>query len=87
MSTARVDARHRIVIDKQTRSITRIKAGDIVIIEPLDDRSFKVKAVDFKSERIEDDPGWQAFHPPAKSKKHIPPKKLEELMEETTWLE
>ena len=45
MSTSRVDERHRIVIDKHTRSITKIKAGDIVIIEPLDDRSFKVKAL------------------------------------------
>lgn len=87
MSTSRVDQRHRIVIDKQIRAKTRIKAGDIVIIEPLDESSFKVKVMDFESEKVEDDPGWKAFHPPAKIKKHIPPEKLEQLMEETAWLE
>ena len=87
MSTARVDSRHRIVIDKQTRSATKIKAGDTVIIEPLDDHSFKVKLVDFECEKVEDDPGWKAFHPPAKIKKPISPEKLEDLMEETAWLE
>ena len=87
MSTSKVDQRYRIVIDKHTRAKTHIKAGDIVIIEPLDDRSFKVKAMDFRFEKVEDDPGWQAFHPPAKSNKHIPPEKLEKLIEETTWLE
>jgi hypothetical protein len=50
----------------------------VVIIEPLDERSFKVKVIDFESEKVEDDPGWQAFHPPAKIKRHIPPEKLEE---------
>jgi len=78
MSTARVDERHRIVIDKQTRTKINIKAGDIVIIEPLDRHSFKVKVIDFTSENLEDDPAWQAIHPPAKIKKYIPPEKLEE---------
>jgi bifunctional DNA-binding transcriptional regulator/antitoxin component of YhaV-PrlF toxin-antitoxin module len=87
MSTARVDSRHRIVIDKKTRVQIHIEAGDIVIIEPLDDSSFKVKVLDFKSEKVEDDPGWQAFHPPAKANQRISPKKLEELLEEDTWLE
>ncbi len=87
MSTSKVDQRHRIVIDKQTRSRTHIKAGDIVIIEPLDEFSFRVRAMDFKNENVEDDPGWQAFHPPAKATKPISPEKLEELMEETTWQE
>lgn len=87
MSTARVDSRHRIVIDKQTRSATKIKAGDIVVIEPIDDHSFNVKILDVTSEKIEEDPGWKAFHPPAKIKKYISPEELDKLMEETIWLE
>ena len=81
MSTARVDQRHRIVIDKQTRAKTHIKAGDIVVIEPLDDHSFKVNVLDFTSEKLEDDSAWQAIHKPAKLRKYIPPEKLEEIME------
>jgi AbrB family looped-hinge helix DNA binding protein len=82
MSTSRVDEKYRIVIDKKIRAKTHIKAGDTVIIEPLDNHSFRVKALDFTSENVEDDPAWKAFHPPAKAKKNIPPEKLEELMEE-----
>ena len=87
MPTSRVDQRHRIVIDKRTRARTNIKAGDIVVIEPLDNHSFRVKVLDFTSEKVEDDPAWRAIHPPAKVKKYIPPEKLEEIMEETTWQE
>ncbi|MFB3887917.1 MAG: AbrB/MazE/SpoVT family DNA-binding domain-containing protein [Candidatus Bathyarchaeia archaeon] len=86
MSTARVDEKNRIVIDKRTRAKTRIKAGDIVVIEPLDDHSFRVRVLDF-SGKVEDDPGWKAFHPPAKAKKYIPPERLDKFMEEEIWLE
>ena len=82
MSTSRVDEKHRIVIDKKIRAKTHIKAGDIVFIEPLDDHSFKVNVLDFSSEKLEDDPAWQAIRKPIKLKKYIPPEKLEELMEE-----
>jgi len=81
MSTARVDKKYRIVIDKQTRSKTHIKTGDIVIIAPIDDHSFKVDVLDFTSEKLEHDPAWQAIHKPAKLRKYIPPEKLEEIME------
>jgi bifunctional DNA-binding transcriptional regulator/antitoxin component of YhaV-PrlF toxin-antitoxin module len=87
MSTSRVDQRHRIVIDKRTRARTNIKAGDIVLIEPLDNCSFKVNVLNFTSESLEKDPAWQAIHTPAKAKKHVPPEKLEQIMEETTWQE
>jgi AbrB family looped-hinge helix DNA binding protein len=87
MSTSKVDQKYRIVIDKQIRKRTNIKAGDIVIIEPLNDHSFKVNILDFIPETLENDPAWQAIHKPAKAKKHIPPEKLEEIMEETTWQE
>ena len=87
MSTIRVDERYRIVIDKQIRMKTHIKAGDIFVIEPLDDHSFKAHVLDFNSEKVEDDPAWKAIHMPIKIKKHISPEKLEEMMEETVWLE
>ena len=87
MSTPRVDQRHRIVIDKKTRAKTHVKAGDIVIIETIDDRSFKVNILEFTSEKLEDDPAWQAIQKPAKLKKYIPPEKLEKIMEETIWQE
>ena len=79
----RVDRRYRIVIDKQTRAKTRIRAGDMVIIEPIDDHSFKVNVFDFASEKLEDDPAWQVIHKPAKLRKYIPSRKLDEIMEES----
>ena len=87
MSTARVDERNRIVIDKRTRAKTRVKAGDIVVIEPIDECSFKVNVLDFASQKLEDDPAWQAIRKPAKIKMYIPPEKLEEIMEEAYWQE
>jgi bifunctional DNA-binding transcriptional regulator/antitoxin component of YhaV-PrlF toxin-antitoxin module len=87
MTTTRVDQKHRIVIDKQTRKKTHIKAGDTVIIEPLNNHSFKVNVLDLASEKVEDDPFWKILHKPAKIKHYIPPEKLEEYMEETMWQE
>jgi len=87
MSTSKVDQKYRIVIDKQIRKRTNIKAGDTVIIEPLDDHSFKVNILNFTPETLESDPAWKAIHKPAKTKKRIPPEKLEEIMEETMWQE
>jgi bifunctional DNA-binding transcriptional regulator/antitoxin component of YhaV-PrlF toxin-antitoxin module len=87
MSTSKVDQKNRIVIDKKTRLKTHLKAGDIVIIEPIDDHSFKVNVLDFTPETLEDDPAWQMLQKPAKLKKYVPPEKLEEIMEETIWQE
>lgn len=87
MSTTKVDQKHRIVIDKKTRLQTNLKIGDIVIIEPLDNHSFKVNILDFTTEKVEDDPAWQMLQKPDKPKEHITPKELQELMEETTWQE
>ena len=87
MATSTVDQKHRIVIDKQTRAKTHIQAGDTVIIEPIDNHSFKVEILDFTSEKVEDDPAWKAIHKPAKIKKYIPPEELNKLMEETMWEE
>ena len=87
MATSTVDQKHRIVIDKQTRAKTHIKAGDTVIIEPIDNHSFKVEILDFTSEKVEDDPAWKALHKPAKIKKYIQPEELNKLMQETMWEE
>jgi len=87
MSVASVDQRHRIVIDKQIRGKTNIKAGDIVVLEPLGDRSFRVTVMDFSAEKLEDDPAWKAIHTPVKVEKYIPPKRLEKIMEEEVWQE
>ena len=87
MSVSRVDQRHRIVVDKRIRRKTNIKAGDIVVLEPLNDRSFKVTAIDFSEEKLEDDPAWKAIHTKVRVKKYIPPEKLEKIMEEEVWRE
>jgi hypothetical protein len=87
MGMSRVDQKNRIVIDKQTRVKTRLKAGDTVTIEPLDNHSFKVNILYFTSEKIEDDPAWKALHKPAKINDYIPPEELDKLMEETMWEE
>ena len=87
MSISRVDQRHRIVVDKQIRRKTNIKAGDVVVLETLNDHSFRVTAMNFTAEKLEDDPVWKAIHTPVKAKKYIPPKKLEEIMEEEVWRE
>ncbi|XHH08604.1 MAG: hypothetical protein ACFCUE_13700 [Candidatus Bathyarchaeia archaeon] len=87
MATSRVDQKNRIVIDRQTRAKTNLKAGDIVIIEPIDNQSFKVQIQDVTSEKVEDDPAWKALHKPTKIKRYISPKELDKLMEETMWEE
>jgi bifunctional DNA-binding transcriptional regulator/antitoxin component of YhaV-PrlF toxin-antitoxin module len=87
MSTSRVDQKNRIVIDKHTRAKTHIRAGDTVIIESIDNYSFKVNVLDFTRENLEDDPAWQMIHKPAKLKKYVSPEKLEEIMEEEIWWE
>lgn len=87
MSVCKVDERHRIVVDKRVRKRTNIKAGDVVILEPIDDRSFKVTVMDFAAENLEDDPAWRAIHTPIKAVRYIPPEKLEEIMEEKVWRE
>nr|MDO8134075.1 hypothetical protein [Candidatus Njordarchaeum guaymaensis] len=81
----KVDERHRIVVDKRVRKRTKIKAGDVVILEPIDDRSFKVTVMDLSLENLEDDPAWRALHTPVKAVRYIPPEELEEVMEEEVW--
>ena len=87
MSLSRVDQRRRIVVDKKIRMKTNIKAGDVVVLEPLSDHSFKVTVIDFTSEKLEDDPAWKAIHTQVKAEKYMPPEKLEKMMEEEAWRE
>ena len=85
MSTSVVDRRHRIVIGKQVRRKTNINAGDVVVIEPIDENSFRVTRTDLATERLEDDPAWKAICTPVKAKRYVPPEELEEFMEEVIW--
>jgi len=87
MSVCKVDERYRIVVDKKVRKRTNIRAGDVVILEPIDERSFKVSVMDLSVENLEDDPAWKVLHTPKMAVKHIPPEKLEEFMEEEVWRE
>ena len=87
MSLSKVDQRHRIVVDKKIRMKTNIKAGDVVVLEPLSDHSFKVTVMDFTLEKLEDDPAWKAIHTQVKVEKYMPPEKLEKMMEEEAWRE
>jgi len=87
MPASRIDERYRIVIDKRIRKTMRIKAGSEVILEPIDDRSFKVTVIDLDVENLEDDPAWKALHTPAKTVRYILPEELDRIMEEETWRE
>jgi len=75
------------VIGKQVRRKSHIKAGDVVVIEPIDECSFRVSRIDFAAEGLEDDPAWKAIHTPVKAERYVPPEKLEEFMEEEVWRE
>jgi len=87
MSVAKVDQRHRIVVDKRIRGKTNIKVGDVVVLEPLDEYSFKVTVMDFSAEKLDKDPAWKALHTPVRTKKYVSPKKLEKMLEEEVWRE
>ncbi|MBS7626322.1 AbrB/MazE/SpoVT family DNA-binding domain-containing protein [Candidatus Bathyarchaeota archaeon] len=87
MPLSKVDQRHRVVIDKQIRMRVNIKAGDTVLLEPLDDHSFKATVINLTPKNVEDDPAWKATHTPVKVKGYIPPERLEEIVEEEVWLE
>ncbi|HKZ93963.1 MAG TPA: AbrB/MazE/SpoVT family DNA-binding domain-containing protein [Candidatus Bathyarchaeia archaeon] len=87
MSKSKVDQRYRIVVDKQIREKTHVKAGDVVVLEPLNDHSFRVTVINFSAEKLEDDPAWKAIHSPIKAEKYIPPKRLEKILEDEVWRE
>ena len=84
---SRIDERYRIVVDKRIRKRVKIKAGAEVLLEPVDDRSFKVTVIDLNIENLEDDSAWKALHIPVKPVRFIPPEELERIMEEEAWRE
>jgi len=85
MSTCRVDKRYRIVLDKGLRRQVSVEAGDLVVLEPIDRHSFRAVVMRFGEEPLEDDPAWKVLHTPIRPERYIPPKELEEIMEEETW--
>jgi len=87
MSASRIDERYRIVVDRRIRKRMKIKPGAEVILEPVDDRSFKVTVIDLDVEILEDDPAWRALHTPTKTVRYVPPKELDRVMEEDAWRE
>jgi len=56
MSASRIDDRYRVVVDKRIRKRMKIRAGAEVILEPVDDRSFKVTVIDLDIEKLEGSP-------------------------------
>jgi len=87
MSASRIDDRYRVVVDKRIRKRMKIKAGAEVILEPVDDRSFKVTVIDLDIEKLEDDSAWRALHNPAKMVRYVPPAELDRIVEEEAWRE
>ena len=85
MTTSKVDERYRIVIDRKSRKRLAVRPGDTVVLEPLNERSFRVTLMRFDKETLEQDPAWKAVSTPAKVERYIPPGELEELMEEEAW--
>jgi len=85
MSSTTIDDKYRIVIEKKLRKKIRIKPGDKVMVEPVDDTTFKVSVLSDELVSIEEDPAWKALHKFASTKKRIAPEKLHEFMEEEVW--
>ena len=87
MAASTVDERYRIVIDHRVRRKVALRPGDTVILEPLNERSFRVTLMRFDEETLEQDPAWKALNSPARVDRHVPPEELEEVMEEKAWRE
>ena len=85
MSACRVDERYRIVVNKKVRRQVNLEAGDVVVLEPVDDHSFRVVVAGLAGETLEDDPAWRALHTPVRAERRIPPEELERIMEEEAW--
>ena len=85
MSSTTIDKKYRIVIEKKIRKKIKIKAGDKVVVEPVDDTTFKVSVISDELGSIEEDPAWKALHKFTTSKKKIAPDRLHKFMEEDIW--
>ena len=85
VSSTTIDDKYRIVIEKKLRKKIKIKPGDKVIVEPVDNTTLKVSVLNDESASLEEDPAWKALHKFASAKKKIPPARLHEFMEEEVW--
>lgn len=85
MSSTIVDDKYRIVIEKKLRKKVKVKPGDKVIVEPIDDMTFKVSVLSDEHANLEEDPAWKALHRFASAKRKIAPKMLHKFMEEEVW--
>ena len=84
MSSTTIDKKYRIVIEKKLRKKIKIRPGDKVVVEPVDDTTFKVSVIsDVVS--VEEDPAWKALHKFVTPKKKIAPERLHKFMEEEIW--
>jgi len=85
MSSTTIDDKYRIVIEKRIRKKVKIKPGDRVIVEPVDDATLKVSVLSNEKVSLEKDPAWKVLHEFVKARKKISPEKLHEFMEEEVW--
>jgi AbrB family looped-hinge helix DNA binding protein len=85
MSSTTIDDKYRIVIEKRIREKVKIKPGDRVMVEPVDDATLKVSVLSNEKVSLEEDPAWKALHKFVKARKKISPEKLHEFMEEEVW--
>lgn len=85
MSSTVVDDKYRIIIERKLRKKIKIKPRDRVIVEPIDETTFKVSVIDSKDVNLEEDDAWKVLHEPIKAKKKISPEKLHKYMEEEIW--
>ena len=85
MASTTIDDRYRIVIEKKLRKKIKIKPRDIVIVEPIDDTTFKVSVLSKEQVSLDEDPAWKVLHNFVKAKKKISPEKLHRFMEEEVW--
>lgn len=85
MSSTTVDDKYRIVIEKKLRKKVKIKPGDRVIVEPVNDTTLRVSMLSNDRVSVEEDPAWKALHKFVSTKKKIFPQKLHRFMEEEVW--
>lgn len=85
MSSTSVDDKYRIVIEKKLRKKVKIKPGDKVIVEPIDDTTLKVSILNDEHANLEEDPAWKALHRFASAKRKIAPERIHKFMEEEVW--
>jgi AbrB family looped-hinge helix DNA binding protein len=85
MSSTTVDDKYRIVIEKKLRKKVKIKPGEKVIVEPVDNTTLKVSVLSDAIGNLEEDPAWKALHKFVSTKRKIPPARLHKFMEEMVW--